>query len=165
MKNLNVRLENLKLAVVAARDRGDVRMHPITIIEILIAMGSVIGLLILVYIFRKKYRRLGLILVFSLAIAEITFFAVRPFWIDYHVAIKTEQLDEYLEKKYPGEKWEINRRIGRQYGPYQLEVRFGNEQGWVYLYSVNENKINQVSVGVPDDEYYEAGKHYEGLGD
>jgi hypothetical protein len=140
-------------------------VHPITIIEILIAMGSVIGLLILVYIFPGKYRRLGLIVLFSLIVVEITFFAVRPFWIDYHVAIKTEQLDEYLEMKYPSEKWEISRRNGRQYGPYQLEVRFGNEQGWVYLYSVNEDKIKQVSVGVPDDEYFKGGKHYEGLGD
>jgi ABC-type transport system involved in cytochrome bd biosynthesis fused ATPase/permease subunit len=136
-------------------------MHPITIIEILIAVGVVLGLLVLVYVLLKKSRRLGLFFILIVALAELVFFAVRPFWINYHVAIKTEQLDEYLEKQYPGEEWEISRRTGRQYGPYQLEVRFENEQGWVYLYSVKEDKIKQVSVGVPDDEYYKAGKHYE----
>lgn len=136
-------------------------MHPITIIEIMMAVGVILGFLMLVFFFPKKYRRLGLCIVLLVAVAELVFFTVRPFWIDYHVAIKTEQLDEYLEKKYPGEEWKISRRIGRQYGPYQLEVRFENEQGWVYLYSINEDKIMQISVGVPDNEHYEAGKHFE----
>lgn len=140
-------------------------MHPITIIEIMMAVGVVLVLLMLVFIFPKKYRRIGLFIVLLVALAELVFFAVRPFWIDYHVAIKTEQLDEYLENKYQGEEWEISRRIGRQYGPYQLEVRFENEPGWVYLYSINEDKIKQISVAVPDEEYYKAGKHFEGLGE
>jgi len=86
-------------------------MNPITIIEILIAVGIVIGLIILVFILLRKYRRLGLCIVLFVALAELVFFAVRPSWINYHVAIKTEQLHGYLEKKYPGEDWEI--KIGR----------------------------------------------------
>ena len=140
-------------------------MHPITIIEILIGLVSVVGLLILVFILPKKYRRYGLIVVTSLAIAEITFFAVRPFWIEYHVAIKTEQLDEYLEKMYLGEEWKISRRTSRNYNPYHLEVRFENEKDWIYGYSVNGDKIRQVSVSVPDEHYHKNGLHYEGLGE
>jgi 2-polyprenyl-3-methyl-5-hydroxy-6-metoxy-1,4-benzoquinol methylase len=96
---------------------------------------------------------------------EIAFFVVRPFWIDYHVTIKTEQLNEYLEKKHPDEEWEISRRIGRQYNPYYLEVRFENEKDWTYLYSVNDEKIRQVAVSVPDEQYHRNGMHYEGLGE
>lgn len=136
-------------------------MDPITIIEILIAVGIVLFLLLLVFIFLKKSRRLGLFFVLFVTIAELAFFAVRPFWIDYHVTIKTEQLEEYLEKKYPGEKWEISRRNGRQYNPYHLEVRFENEKKWIYFYSVNGKKIRQIAVSVPDQQYHKNGLHYE----
>lgn len=140
-------------------------MHPITIIEILIAAGIVIGLIVLTFILPEKFRRLSLIIVMCAVVVEIAFFVLRPFWIDYHVAIKTEQLNEYLEKKYPDEEWKISRRIGRQYNPYHLEVRFENENDWIYLYWVNDEKIRQVAVSVPDEQYHRNGMHFEGLGD
>lgn len=140
-------------------------MHPITIIEILIAVGVVLGLLMLVFVLPKKFRRISLLLVLFLSSVEIAFFVVRPLWIDYHVTIKIEQLDEFLEKKYPDEEWKISRRTSRNYNPYHLEVRFENEKEWIYGYSVNSDEIKQVSVGVPDEQYYKDGRHYEGLGE
>lgn len=152
-----VKLNNLKIGVGL--------MHPITIIEILLAIGIVAVLLVIAFLLPRNIRKISLTVVLCVALAESAFFAVRPFWIDYHIGIKIEQLNEHLEKKYPGEDWEISRRTSRNYNPYHLEVRFDNEKGWVYTYSVNKNEIKQVAIGVPDYQLDNEGKHYEGLGD
>ncbi|WP_285290812.1 hypothetical protein [Bacillus sp. ISL-45] len=44
-------------------------------------------------------------------------------------------------------------------------MTFANEPGWIYSYSVNDERIKQVSVGVPDAQLPDEGLHYEGLGD
>lgn len=103
--------------------------------------------------------------VLAAALAELAFFTIRPIWIDYHLGIKIEQQNEYLEDKYPEEEWEVRTRTSRSYNPYHLEVHFANEKGWVYAYRVDGDKIKQVSVGVPDDQFYESGLHYEDLGE
>ncbi|RSD29580.1 hypothetical protein [Mesobacillus subterraneus] len=138
-------------------------MHPITIIEILVALGIFVVVLVLGHFWAKRNRKAALVLVAFVAVAEIGFFIIRPLWIDYHLGIKTEQLEEYLEEKYPGETFEISRRTSRNYNPYHLEVRFENEPGWSYSYSVNDGKIKQVGIGVPDDELPEEGLHYDDL--
>jgi len=140
-------------------------MHPITIIEILIALGIAAGFLVLAFILPKKFRRVGMYVVLAAALAELAFFTIRPIWIDYHLGIKIEQQNEYLEDKYPEEEWEVRTRTSRSYNPYHLEVHFANEKGWVYAYRVDGDKIKQVSVGVPDDQFYESGLHYEDLGE
>ena len=138
-------------------------MHPITVIEILLAVGFVLVLLVFAYFLPKK--KVALMIMLGVVVAELAFFAIRPLWIDYHRGIKTEQLAEYLENRYPGEEFKISYRTSRSYSPYHLDVRFTNEPGWIYSYSVNENDIKQVDIGVPDAELPEEGHHYEGLGD
>jgi hypothetical protein len=89
-------------------------------------------------------------------------FAIRPYWIDHQVSRKTEQLNRYLEEKYPNQEWEISRQVSRQYNPYHLQVRFKNEKGWIYIYSVaNEKKIRQSVWIPPGGNSFEEGKHYE----
>lgn len=140
-------------------------MHPITVIEILLALGLLLLILGVGYFLPRNRRKTVIKIVLIVLVLELAFFGMRPLWIDYHREIKTEQLTEYLNKRYPGEKFEISYRTSRSYNPYHLEVRFTNEPGWSYSYSVNEKDIKQVDIGVPDAELPEEGDHYEGLGD
>lgn len=140
-------------------------MHPITVIEILSALGMVLLLLGLIYFLPKKKRNIALRIIVIVIVIELGFFALRPIWIDHHREIKTEQLTEYLEKRYPGEEFSISYRTSRNYNPYHMEVRFESEQEWIYGYSVTNQGIKQVSVGVPDAQLPDEGLHYEDLGD
>lgn len=140
-------------------------MHPITVIEILLALGLLLLILGVGYFLPRNRRKTVIKIVLSVLVLELAFFGIRPLWIDYHRDVKTDQLTEYLEKRYPGEEFEISYRTSRSYNPYHLEVRFASEPGWIYAYSVNEAEIKQVDIGVPDAELPEEGVHYEGLGD
>lgn len=140
-------------------------MHPITVIEILLAIGLIILILGVSYFLPRKKRKTAIKIILIVIVVELAFFAIRPLWIDYHRGIKTEQLTDYLEKRYPGEEFKISYRTSRSYNPYHMDVRFANEPGWSYSYFVNENEIKQVDIGVPDAELPEEGRHYEGLGD
>ncbi|WP_339316082.1 hypothetical protein [Paenibacillus sp. FSL R10-2734] len=137
-------------------------MHPITAIEIILSIVFVLVIFVIAVLLPMKVRKLSIIMASSLTVLLLLSFAIRPYWIDYQVARKTEQLNHYLENKYPDEEWEVSRQVGRQYDPYSLEVRFKNEKGWIYIYSVvNENKIYQ-SVWIPaGGKSSDVGKHYE----
>ncbi|MCM3125183.1 hypothetical protein QNH36_01910 [Mesobacillus sp. AQ2] len=140
-------------------------MHPITVIEILLALGLLLLILGVGYFLPRNRRKTVIKIVLIVIVLELAFFGVRPLWIDYHREIKTEQLSEYLNKRYPGEKFEISYPTSRSYSPYQMQVRFANEPGWIYSYFVNKDEIKQVDIGVPDVELPEEGDHYEDLGD
>ncbi|WP_215024089.1 hypothetical protein [Bacillus sp. ISL-39] len=140
-------------------------MHPITVIEILSALGFILLILGVGYFLPGKKRNTAIKIILIVIVAELAFFSVRPLWIDYHRGIKTEQLTDYLEERYPGEEFQISYRTSRSYNPYHLEVRFPNEPGWSYSYSVNDEGIKQISVGIPDAQLPDEGLHYEGLGD
>ena len=140
-------------------------MHPITIIEIMSALGLALLIAGIGYFLPEKRRKTAIKIMLIVIVVELAFFALRPLWIDYHRDIKTEQLTEYLEKRYPGEEFKISYRMSRSYNPYHLEVRFNNEPGWSYSYSVTDKRIKQVSIGVPDMQLLDEGLHYEDLGD
>ncbi|WP_019120661.1 hypothetical protein [Brevibacillus massiliensis] len=109
-------------------------LHPKDVIELIVAAVPVLILLIAAAATRR--RRVILYLAACLVVCEIGFFTLRSFWIDYQVAKKTEQLNQYLRKAYPDETWMIERKTGRQYDPYHLDVTFSSEPGWIYTYSV-----------------------------
>ncbi|MBT2678536.1 hypothetical protein J7E38_05945 [Bacillus sp. ISL-35] len=140
-------------------------MHPITVIEILMALGLLLLILIVGYFLPHRRRKNAIKVVLIVLVLELAFFGIRPLWIDYQREVKMEQLTEYLNKMYPGEKFEISYPTSRSYSPYQLQVRFANEPDWIYSYSVNESEIKQVDIGVPDAKMPEEGDHYEDLGD
>jgi hypothetical protein len=137
-------------------------LHPITAIEITASVVFVIVIFVIAFFLPNKVRKLSLIMAYSLTVILLLFFAVRPYWIDYQVSKKTEQLNQYLEGKYPNQDWEISRQVGRQYNPYHLEVSFKNEKGWTYTYSVvNEENIYQSVWVPPGGKFPDEGKHYE----
>lgn len=137
-------------------------MHPITIFEFSFAIGLFIVSIFLSYFVFKKNRKNIFKFVGLLLIVEVLFFIVRPFWINYRVSIKTDQLKAYLNEKYPNEKWKISSSRSRQSNPYHLRVTFLNEKNWTYSYYVkDENTITQNGYIVPDGQSKIQGKHIE----
>lgn len=138
------------------------QLHPITVIEIMFTVIFLGALYTIAMLIPKAKRKIGLYVSGFITVIVLGFFLIRPHWINYQVSIKTEQLHVYLEKKYPGEDWEITRRTGRQYNPYHLEVEFNSEKGWKYLYWVkNAANIKQTGYSVPDHSSKIEGKHFQ----
>jgi hypothetical protein len=114
------------------------------------------------FLLPKKSRKLSFIIASSITAIVLSFFVIRPYWIDYQVSHKTEQLDHFLEKKYPNQEWEIGHQTRRQYNPYHLRVEFENEKGWIYTYSViDEKTIYQTAWTPPEGSLPKEGKHFE----
>lgn len=114
------------------------------------------------FLLPKKSRKLSFITASSITLIVLSFFVIRPYWIDYQVSNKTEQLDHFLEKRYPDQEWEIGHQTGRQYNPYHLKVEFENEKGWIYTYSVvDEKNICQNAWTPPEGSLPKEGKHFE----
>jgi hypothetical protein len=129
------------------------QMHPITVIEIIFTAIFLAALFTISMLIPKTKRKIGLYAACLITVIVLAFFLIRPHWINYQVSIKTEQLHAYLEKKYPGEKWKITRRTGRQYNPYHLEVEFSSEKDFKYLYWVKDAaNIKQTGYAVPVSE-------------
>ncbi|WP_175987245.1 hypothetical protein [Bacillus sp. Marseille-Q1617] len=137
-------------------------MHPITGIEILLSAALIFILFVTAFLLLEKIRRVSIIAASSTTVLLLSFFALRPYWIDYQVSRKTEQLNHYLEGKYPGQEWEISRQNGRQYNPYHLNVQFANEKGWTYTYSILDEKNICQSVWTPPEGILpNEGKHFD----
>ncbi|WP_246938818.1 hypothetical protein [Bacillus pinisoli] len=136
-------------------------MHPITVSEITISVFLVIVILGIALLVPKKVRRLSLLIASTLMLIMLLFFTIRPQWIDYQVSIKIDQLNQYLEEKYPNEVWEVRRQEGRQYNPYQLKVTFEGEKDWTYTYTVHDKKICQSAWSPPEGKSPSQGKYYD----
>ncbi|MDQ0166011.1 hypothetical protein [Bacillus horti] len=91
---------------------------------------------------------MGYMLTGAVALVIVAFFVFRPYWIDYQIIEKMTMLEDYLEDRYPKEKWDItaiDHRTYRQYNPYHLIVAFESEPGWQYAYYVSsEGNVKQV---------------------
>jgi hypothetical protein len=137
-------------------------VHPITVIEIMVTAAFIITIFVTAILMPKRIRKLSLIVSSSITVIVLSFFAIRPYWIDYQVSKKTEQLNHYLEGKYPDQEWEMSRNKGRQYNPYHLRVEFENEKGWIYTYSVVDEKNICQSVWTPlEGSLPNEGEHFE----
>lgn len=137
-------------------------VHPITLLEISMCAACIMILFAITFLLPKKSRKLSFITASSITLIVLSFFVIRPYWIDYQVSNKTEQLDHFLEKRYPDQEWEIGHQTGRQYNPYHLKVEFENEKGWIYTYSVvDEKNICQNAWTPPEGSLPKEGKHFE----
>ena len=135
-------------------------LHPITVIEIMFTVTLISTLFIIAFLIPKTKRKIGLYTASVITSLILLFFIIRPFWIDYHVSVKKDQLTLYLEKQFPNEKWQITQNIGRQYNPYIFLVEFHNEKGWKYHYFVkNADHIKQHGLSMPDGSEKIEGKH------
>ncbi|RDU37176.1 hypothetical protein DRW41_10880 [Neobacillus piezotolerans] len=137
-------------------------MHPISVIEVSLSFIFVIVTFGIALLFPKKYKKLTLMIASLLSVLLLLYFTIRPFWIDYQVSKKMDLLNQYLREEYPDQEWSITRREGRQYNPYHLDVEFMNEKGWVYTYSlVNEKNICQSAWAPQNGKLPREGKHFE----
>jgi hypothetical protein len=137
-------------------------LHPITATEITFSVIFLIVIFVISLLTPSNIRKLCLIVSISLTALLLIFFAVRPYWIDYQVSKKNEQLNEYLEVKFPQQEWEISQQEGRQYNPYHLIVEFKNEKGWLYTYSVvDEENICQNAWSTTEGNSPDEGRHFE----
>lgn len=137
-------------------------LHPITVIEIMSAATLISALYIVAIFIPKSKRKIGLYTASIISALVLLIFIIRPFWIDYHVSVKKEQLTLYLEKQFPNEEWQITQNIGRQYNPDIFLVEFHNEKGWKYHYFVKSaDHIRQNGYSHPDGTGIKNGKHMQ----
>lgn len=140
-------------------------LHPITIIEMMIAIG-ILMVFFIVALLTKKKRKLFLTITVFVLLAEVTFFIARPYWIDHQLSERKIELEEYLESKYPNENWEIstvNHRENLTSNPYYLKVVFESEPLYTYSYYVNGGgDVEQRSIYTPDSTPLEKLQHFEG---
>lgn len=135
-------------------------MHPSQVIELMMVAGIVITAFIIVWFIPKRWRRVGLLIATCITLAILAFFFIRPLWYDHQAEKSTEKLSQYLMLKYPEEDWEIDRVQNHSYNPYQLNVTFEDEKGWVYTYFVKD-KICQLGWTVPGHQLPREGKYYD----
>lgn len=139
-------------------------LTPVFVIEIMLAI-AVASIIFLISLFvPRDYKKIGTGVVMIVILLEISFFFFRPFWIDYRIEKTRVAVNQYLEKKYPGESWTIER--GDKDNPHQkayfLDVTFHNEPQFIYTYYIsNEGKIKQSSISCPDGKSPKDGKHTE----
>jgi hypothetical protein len=137
-------------------------VHPITVTEMTVSAAFIIIIFVAAFLLPKKIRKWSIIAASSITAVLLSFFVIRPYWIDHQVSKKTEQLNRFLEGEYPNQAWKISRQTGRQYSPYQLSVEFENEKGWIYTYSVvDEKNICQSVWTPPEGSFPNEGKHFE----
>lgn len=140
-------------------------LHPITIIEMMLATGVLMLFLIVALLFKKK-RKVLLTLTVYVLLAEVIFFIARPFWIDYQLTVRKIELEDYLESKYPNENWEISTidfRENKTENPYYLKVIFETEPLYIYSYYVNgKGDVEQKSIYTPNSTPLENLEHFEG---
>lgn len=130
-------------------------MHPITIIEVCIAILVVLFSILIAFLVKKEWRKVKLLIPLVTIMITFSFFIFRPYWIDYQIEQRTVLLNEYLSNQYPEEQWEITSidfRTYRQYNPYHLKVTFEAEPLITYSYRVNrKGEVRQVSFSTPDN--------------
>jgi hypothetical protein len=126
-------------------------LHPIELIELMIACGILLVILSVSFVLKGKWRKVSWGLAVVYLISFSTFYMVRPYWIDLQIENKVGYLQMHLEKQYPKETWEFWTVPHREDGyesmsPYSIGVIFENEPEVEYKYSVR-NKDNIIQTG------------------
>ncbi|WP_017754015.1 hypothetical protein [Calidifontibacillus oryziterrae] len=126
-------------------------MHPIELIELMIASGILLVFLLISFVFKGKWRMVIQRLAIVYVISFISFYVIRPYWIDLQLEKKVGFLQLQLEQQYPEETWEIWTVPHREDGyesmnPYSIGVIFENEPDVQYKYFVR-NKDNIIQTG------------------
>lgn len=125
-------------------------MHPVELIELLIASGILLVMLSVSFILIGKWRRIIQGLAVGYFISFSIFYVVRPYWIDLQIENKVGYLQIHLKQLYPEEKWEFWTVPHREDGyesmnPYTIGVTFDKEPEVEYKYFVrNKDEIFQT---------------------
>ncbi|GAE29796.1 hypothetical protein [Halalkalibacter hemicellulosilyticus] len=125
-------------------------MHPTEVIEFIVVVGIIVVIIIISFLLKGNWRKLGQALALVVLVAYCLFFIARPNWIDSQIEKKVYMLEPYLEQKYPKDDWMITTVPHRENGykhlnPYYIGVIFENEPEVTYHFWVDENNIYQIS--------------------
>jgi hypothetical protein len=132
-------------------------LHPEEVIELMIAGGILLVILVASFVTKGRWRKAlhGLAVVFLISCS--VFYVVRPFWIDLQIENKVGYVQTHLEKKYPNETWEfwtVPHRVDgyKSMNPYIIGVIFSNEPEVVYKYFVRiKNEVVQTGYSSKND--------------
>ncbi|WP_215190438.1 hypothetical protein [Exiguobacterium sp. s6] len=118
-------------------------MHPIELIEHLMAAVIVTLIFAASYVFRGKWRTLMRLLGVLCIIAYAVFYAIRPSLIEDRVAADVIILEDELEERYPNETFTVTTIPFRTEGyestdPYTIYVTFSSEPDAEYYYRVTD---------------------------
>ncbi|WCN36597.1 hypothetical protein [Aneurinibacillus uraniidurans] len=139
-------------------------LTPTFVIDIMLAFAIVFIAFFVFLFIPRNYKKTGIRVMIAIVLLEISFFALRPFWIDYRVEKTRVAVNQYLARKYPGESWTIVRgdKDNPHHKAYFLNVTFHNEANFTYTYYTNtDNEVKQSSISCPDGKFPQDGKHTE----
>jgi hypothetical protein len=132
-------------------------MHPKEVIELMIAGGLLLVILVASFVMKGKRRKIlqGVAVVYLLSFS--VFYVVRPIWIDLQIENKVGYIQTHLEQKYPNETWEfwtVPHRVEgyKSMNPYIIGVIFSSEPEVEYKYLVrNKNEVVQTGYSSKND--------------
>jgi hypothetical protein len=132
-------------------------LHPKEVIELMIACGILLVILVTSFVMKGKRRKIlqGVAVVYLLSFS--VFYVVRPFWIDLQIENKVGYLQTHLEQQYPNETWEfwtVPHRVDgyESMNPYIIGVIFSSEPEVKYKYLVrNKNEVVQTGYSSKND--------------
>ncbi|WP_404283993.1 hypothetical protein [Exiguobacterium aurantiacum] len=118
-------------------------MHPIELIEHLMAAVMVMLIFAASYVFRGKWRTMIRLLTVICIITYAVFYAIRPSLIEGRVAADVVILENELEERYPNETFTTTTIPFRTEGyestdPYTIYVTFSSEPDAEYYYRVTD---------------------------
>lgn len=118
-------------------------MHPIELIEHLMAAVMVMLIFAGSYVFRGKWRTMIRLLAVICIITYTVFYAIRPSLIEGRVAADVVILEDELEERYPNETFTTTTIPFRTEGyestdPYTIYVTFSSEPDAEYYYRVTD---------------------------
>ncbi|MGM9985849.1 MAG: hypothetical protein ACI35O_01355 [Bacillaceae bacterium] len=119
--------------------------------ELFVIYGSVVPLIFMLGFLSYKVRIVSFIgaCVFSLGVSG--FFTATYFYEQYQNPLKEKALAQYLNDKYPNEKFVIEVEDSRFSNPYAYDVTFENEPTVKYEYTVgNKDEISQTGFSFID---------------
>ncbi|MFC0300803.1 hypothetical protein ACFFIS_08215 [Virgibacillus soli] len=141
------------------------RLYPHEVIEYMIAGGMILFLLIIAAIlYWGKKLKFGFYISTVVLIGVITFFIIRPFWIEHQINKKSIALEEYLQAQYPDTTWTIsaiNFRGNKTQNPYYLLVEFSDDPGNIYYYYVYKDGSTKQMGGESGGSFLSDQKYYE----
>lgn len=132
-------------------------MHPIELIELMIAGGILFFILLVSFFLEGKWKKITQRLAVLYLVSFGIFYLFRPYWFDMQIEKRVGYLQVHLEEQYPKETWEYwtvpHREDGYEHmNPYHIGVIFDTEPEVEYEYFVrNKVTIKQTSYSIQNE--------------
>ncbi|QKS71468.1 hypothetical protein FLK61_32740 [Paenalkalicoccus suaedae] len=120
-------------------------MEPRTFVEVMV-VAFIVSCLLICALALPQWRRRFVYVSLAVIILYAVLFIGRPFWIDYRIANKVEQVELYLLDVHPDDSWQIatvpHRVPGfKHMNPYIISVTLETDPDVVYYYAVEQGEV------------------------